>query len=128
MSQTKAIVCKEDKSTMSKIWDKMVDRYIKGEKNKIKHAPFALKIISILEPESAPILKPIEEFLKTDEGKKFTEIATNNYDALGSVMKFDFSTAKEQYGDSLKKLETEEGIGMIQGLKDTIVEVKGMSK
>ena len=128
MEETNSLVVKEKKNTVAKIWNKIVGTHVKYQKTSLKMAPLTLKVVSIIEPEAAPVLKPLSKFLKTKEGKKFTEVMSNNYDAMGNLLTGKVDEAKNQFKNNISNINSEEGLKSISGMKDTIDEIKGMTK
>ena len=128
MKETNSLVVKEKKNTVAKIWNKIVGARVKYQKTSLKMAPLTLKVVSIIEPEAAPVLEPLSKFLKTKEGKKFTEVMSNNYDAMGNLLTGKVDEAKNQFKNNISNISSEEGLKSISGMKDTIDEIKGMTK
>lgn len=122
-----SIVVKEKKGTVAKLWKGAVKTGVSIEKLKLKAAPFVLKVVSIFAPECAPVCLAIEKFLKSDAGKKYMEVADRNFDALESGLTGDFEGAKNHIEENLDSLSGGEGETLINGIKDTVDEVKGMS-
>ena len=128
MEETNSLVVKEKKNTVAKIWNKIVGAHVKYQKTSLKMAPLTLKVVSIIEPEAAPVLKPLSKFLKTKGGKKFTEVMSNSYDAMGNLLTGKVDEAKNQFKNNISNISSEEGLKSISGMKDTIDEIKGMTK
>ena len=122
----KSIIVKETKETAMKLWKGAVKIKIGVEKVKLKLTPTVLKVASVIAPECAPVCLAVAKFLKSDAGKKYIEITERNYDALERALTGDLEGAKEKVKENIDSLSDGKGDELIDGIKDTVDEIKGM--
>lgn len=123
-----AIVVKEDKSKLKKIWDKVVDGYVQHEKFQLKMMPAAVKICTFIAPEADPILVPLGAFLSTGAGKRVLDIASGNYDALGAAAKGDFSQLSDRISVVFDFMKSSDGKDTLEAITEIAKESGGMHK
>ena len=121
------ILFKESRKMMENMRKKALKKEINQNRRMIKHAPLTLKILSIFKPELAPVLKPLSDFLKSDSGKKVTEVALNNCDAMDNAIDGNIEEAKERIKGSFDMIKSEEGLNSLVDLKNFISQTKGLN-
>ena len=76
------VILTESKGTIQKILEKTIKAHTTINKIQIKMTPVVLKVTSILVPETAPVILPLYNFLKTDQGKKMLEMGILNQEII----------------------------------------------
>lgn len=128
MEETNVLAVKEEKGTIKKIWEKIVNANVKRQQMHLKSAPITLAVVSVFVPEVAPVLTKISEFLKTDTGKRLIEITNKGYESVGEVLKGNMESVEEEYKKGLNLFSENEAGKMALDVRNLIGEIKGMSK
>ncbi len=128
MEETNVLAVKEEKGTIKKLWDKIVNASVKRQQMQLKAAPVTLAVVSVFVPEAAPILTKISGFLKTDTGKRLTEITNKGYESVGEVLKGNLDSVSEEYKQGLNLFSENEAGKMALDVRNFISEIKGMTK
>ena len=76
------VILTESKGTIQKILEKTIKTHTTINKIQIKMTPVVLKVTSILVPGTAPVILPLYNFLKTDQGKKMLEMGLINQEIM----------------------------------------------
>lgn len=128
METTQAVVVKEDKKTLVKIWDRMSKSFKREMKVKRKLGPVALTIVSVIYPETAPIMLALSKFLKSKPADELEKIESELFDAVSDYLNGDKESAKERIDEVLNYITSDDGIKDMQDAKrdiDDMIELSG---
>ena len=128
MENVDAIVVKEKKADLKKIWNKVVKIGIGLRKVEVKLAPMVLKVVSLFVPEAAPVLDSVSGFLLTDVGKKLTDMSTKGYDTVEKALTGNFEGAKKDISEGIKVINVDEGVKTLNETRDFINKMRAYAK
>ena len=104
------VILTESKGTIQKILEKTIKTHTTINKIQIKMTPVVLKVTSILVPETAPVILPLYNFLKTDQGKKMLEMGLINQEIIREYAK---EAAAEMLESNLDIITGDDGVTML---------------
>lgn len=107
------VILTESKETVQKILKKTVNLYTTIQKIQIKMTPVVLKVTSILVPETAPVILPLYNFLKTDQGKKMLEMGILNQEIIREYVNGNKEAAAEMFNSNLDIITGDDGVTML---------------
>lgn len=114
------VILTESKETVQKILKKTVNLYTTIQKIQIKMTPVVLKVTSILVPETAPVILPLYNFLKTDQGKKMLEMGILNQEIIREYVNGNKEAAAEMFESNLDRIAGDDGVTMFNGFTDAV--------
>ena len=128
---TNSIVVKEEKSVLSKIWEKLVNLGVAIQEVNVDLTKTRIKVLSVFCPELKPILLPVEEFYKSDSGKKYLEGRKQGFRLAGNILKGETDEAKKQCQEMVESISSESGEKMIDDINGMVKDINsagGMQK
>lgn len=114
------VILTESKETVQKILKKTVNLYTTIQKIQIKMTPVVLKVTSILVPETAPVILPLYNFLKTDQGKKMLEMGILNQEIIREYVNGNKEAAAEMFESNLDRIAGDDVVTMFNGFTDAV--------
>ena len=118
------VILTESKGTIQKILEKTIKTHTTINKIQIKMTPVVLKVTSILVPETAPVILPLYNFLKTDQGKKMLEMGLINQEIIREYFIGNKEAAAEMFKSNLDIITGDDGVTMFNGFADAVNEVE----
>lgn len=103
----------ESKGTIQKILEKTIKAHTTINKIQIKMTPVVLKVTSILVPGTAPVILPLYNFLKTDQGKKMLEMGLINQEIIREYASGNKEAAAEMLESNLDIITGDDGVTML---------------
>ena len=107
------VILTESKGTIQKILEKTIKAHTTINKIQIKMTPVVLKVTSILVPETAPVILPLYNFLKTDQGKKMLEMGLINQEIIREYASGNKEVAAEMLESNLDIITGDDGVTML---------------
>lgn len=107
------VILTESKGTIQKILEKTIKTHTTINKIQIKMIPVVLKVTSILVPETAPVILPLYNFLKTDQGKKMLEMGLINQEIIREYVSGNKEAAAEMLESNLDIITGDDGVTML---------------
>lgn len=107
------VILTESKETIQKILKKTVKVHTTINKIQIKMTPVVLKVTSILVPGTAPVILPLYNFLKTDQGKKMLEMGLINQEIIREYVNGNKEAAAEMFESNLDIITGDDGVTML---------------
>lgn len=107
------VVLTESKGTIQKILEKTIKAHTTINKIQIKMTPVVLKVTSILVPGTAPVILPLYNFLKTDQGKKMLEMGLINQEIIREYASGNKEAAAEMLESNLDIITGDDGVTML---------------
>ena len=107
------VILTESKGTIQKILEKTIKTHTTINKIQIKMTPVVLKVTSILVPEKAPVILPLYNFLKTDQGKKMLEMGLINQEIIREYVSGNKEAAAEMLESNLDIITGDDGVTML---------------
>lgn len=107
------VILTESKGTIQKILEKTIKTHTTINKIQIKMTPVVLKVTSILVPETAPVILPLYNFLKTDQGKKMLEMGLINQEIIREYASGNKEAAAEMLESNLDIITGDDGVTML---------------
>lgn len=107
------VILTESKGTIQKILEKTIKAHTTINKIQIKMTPVVLKVTSILVPETAPVILPLYNFLKTDQGKKMLEMGLINQEIIREYVSGNKEAAAEMLESNLDIITGDDGVTML---------------
>lgn len=107
------VILTESKETVQKILEKTIKVHTTINKIQIKMTPVVLKVTSILVPETAPVILPLYNFLKTDQGKKMLEMGLINQEIIREYVSGNKEAAAEMLESNLDIITGDDGVTML---------------
>ncbi len=107
------VILTESKGTIQKILEKTIKTHTTINKIQIKMTPVVLKVTSILVPETAPVILPLYNFLKTDQGKKMLEMGLINQEIIREYASGSKEAAAEMLESNLDIITGDDGVTML---------------
>ncbi len=107
------VILTESKGTIQKILEKTIKTHTTINKIQIKMTPVVLKVTSILVPETAPVILPLYNFLKTDQGKKMLEMGLINQEIIREYVSGNKEAAAEMLESNLDIITGDDGVTML---------------
>ena len=107
------VILTESKGTIQKILEKTIKAHTTINKIQIKMTPVVLKVTSILVPETAPVILPLYNFLKTDQGKKMLEMGLINQEIIREYASGNKEAAAEMLESNLDIITGDDGVTML---------------
>lgn len=107
------VILTESKGTIQKILEKTIKAHTTINKIQIKMTPVVLKVTSILVPETAPVILPLYNFLKTDQGKKMLEMGLINQEIIREYVSGNKEAAAEMLESNLDRITGDDGVTML---------------
>lgn len=107
------VILTESKGTIQKILEKTIKAHTTINKIQIKMTPVVLKVTSILVPETAPVILPLYNFLKTDQGKKMLEMGLINQEIIREYTSGNKEAAAEMLESNLDIITGDDGVTML---------------
>ena len=98
-----AIVVKEDKKLVKRMWDGIVDTKVMVNKVLIKGIPISCVVASVFAPEAAIVLLPTALFFQSKTGKKFLNFAMNSEEVSGEFWKGNFEEASNRVEEAAQE-------------------------
>ena len=118
------IVLKEDRSTVKKMWEGIVNFKVKANQIFIKGTPVLFAVSSVFAPEAAPALLAVATFLETKTGQDLLKFAMKTEEISGDVWKGDTTEAKDKINQGLEDM-LKSDINYAEVLKDVNVLSRG---
>ncbi len=118
-----ALVVKEKKSLVKKMWDGIVDTKVKINQVLIKGVPIGCVVTSIFAPEAAIALVPIALFFTTKTGKNLLNFAIRNEELSGELWKGNVTEVNEQIKEDTDKFLNQDID--VQGMIDDVSTISG---
>lgn len=119
------VILTESKGTIQKILEKTIKAHTTINKIQIKMTLVVLKVTSILVPETAPVILPLYNFLKTDQGKKMLEMGILNQEIIREYVSGNKEAAAEMFKSNLDIITGDDGVTMFNGFADAVVNAVG---
>lgn len=116
------VILTESKGTVQKILKKTVKVHTTINKIQIKMTPVVLKVTSILVPETAPVILPLYNFLKTDQGKKMLEMGLINQEIIREYVSGNKEAAAEMFKSNLDRIAEDD---TLKKFADAVVNAVG---
>lgn len=116
------VILTESKGTIQKILEKTIKAHTTINKIQIKMTPVVLKVTSILVPETAPVILPLYNFLKTDQGKKMLEMGILNQEIIREYVSGNKEAAAEMFKSNLDRIT---GDDTLKNFADAVVNAVG---
>lgn len=107
------VILTESKGTIQKILEKTIKAHTTINKIQIKMTPVVLKVTSILVPETAPVILPLYNFLKTDQGKKMLEMGLINQEIIREYVSGNKEAAAEILESNLDIITGDDSVTML---------------
>lgn len=107
------VILTESKGTIQKILEKTIKAHTTINKIQIKMTPVVLKVTSILVPGTAPVILPLYNFLKTDQGKKMLEMGLINQEIIREYASGSKEAAAEMLESNLDIITGDDGVTML---------------
>lgn len=107
------VILTESKGTIQKILEKTIKAHTTINKIQIKMTPVVLKVTSILVPGTAPVILPLYNFLKTDQGKKMLEMGLINQEIIREYVSGNKEAAAEMLESNLDIITGDDGVTML---------------
>lgn len=107
------VILTESKGTIQKILEKTIKAHTTINKIQIKMTPVVLKVTSILVPGTAPVILPLYNFLKTDQGKKMLEMGLINQEIIREYASGNKEAAVEMLESNLDIITGDDGVTML---------------
>ena len=107
------VILTESKGTIQKILEKTIKTHTTINKIQIKMTPVVLKVTSILVPGTAPVILPLYNFLKTDQGKKMLEMGLINQEIIREYASGNKEAAAEMLESNLDIITGDDGVTML---------------
>lgn len=107
------MILTESKGTIQKILEKTIKAHTTINKIQIKMTPVVLKVTSILVPGTAPVILPLYNFLKTDQGKKMLEMGLINQEIIREYASGNKEAAAEMLESNLDIITGDDGVTML---------------
>lgn len=107
------VILTESKGTIQKMLEKTIKAHTTINKIQIKMTPVVLKVTSILVPETAPVILPLYNFLKTDQGKKMLEMGLINQEIIREYVSGSKEAAAEMLESNLDIITGDDGVTML---------------
>lgn len=107
------VILTESKGTIQKILEKTIKTHTTINKIQIKMTPVVLKVTSILVPETAPVILPLYNFLKTDQGKKMLEMGLINQEIIREYVSGNKEAAAEMLESNLDIITGDDSVTML---------------
>lgn len=107
------VILTESKGTIQKILEKTIKAHTTINKIQIKMTPVVLKVTSILVPGTAPVILPLYNFLKTDQGKKMLEMGLINQEIIREYASGNKEAAAEMLESNLDIITGDDGVTML---------------
>lgn len=107
------VILTESKGTIQKILEKTIKAHTTINKIQIKMTPVVLKVTSILVPETAPVILPLYNFLKTDQGKKMLEMGLINQEIIREYVSGNKEAAAEMLESNLDIITGDDSVTML---------------
>lgn len=107
------VILTESKGTIQKILEKTIKTHTTINKIQIKMTPVVLKVTSILVPGTAPVILPLYNFLKTDQGKKMLEMGLINQEIIREYVSGNKEVAAEMLESNLDIITGDDGVTML---------------
>lgn len=107
------VILTESKGTIQKILEKTIKAHTTINKIQIKMTPVVLKVTSILVPGTAPVILPLYNFLKTDQGKKMLEMGLINQEIIREYVNGNKEAAAEMLESNLDIITGDDGVTML---------------
>lgn len=107
------VILTESKGTIQKMLEKTIKAHTTINKIQIKMTPVVLKVTSILVPETAPVILPLYNFLKTDQGKKMLEMGLINQEIIREYVSRSKEAAAEMLESNLDIITGDDGVTML---------------
>lgn len=107
------VILTESKGTIQKILEKTIKTHTTINKIQIKMTPVVLKVTSILVPGTAPVILPLYNFLKTDQGKKMLEMGLINQEIIREYTSGNKEAAAEMLESNLDIITGDDGVTML---------------
>lgn len=107
------VILTESKETIQKILEKTIKVHTTINKIQIKMTPVVLKVTSILVPGTAPVILPLYNFLKTDQGKKMLEMGLINQEIIREYVSGNKEAAAEMLESNLDIITGDDGVTML---------------
>lgn len=114
------VILTESKGTIQKILEKTIKAHTTINKIQIKMTPVVLKVTSILVPETAPVILPLYNFLKTDQGKKMLEMGLRNQEIICEYFSRNKAAAAGNLESNLDIITGDDGVSMWIDFADTV--------
>lgn len=107
------VILTESKGTIQKMLEKTIKAHTTINKIQIKMTPVVLKVTSILVPGTAPVILPLYNFLKTDQGKKMLEMGLINQEIIREYASGNKEAAAEMLESNLDIITGDDGVTML---------------
>lgn len=114
------VILTESKGTIQKILEKTIKAHTTINKIQIKMTPVVLKVTSILVPGTAPVILPLYNFLKTDQGKKMLEMGLINQEIIREYASGNKEAAAEMLESNLDIITGDDGVTMFNGFAGAV--------
>lgn len=116
------VILTESKGTIQKILEKTIKAHTTINKIQIKMTPVVLKVTSILVPGTAPVILPLYNFLKTDQGKKMLEMGLINQEIIREYASGNKEAAAEMLESNLDIITGDDGVTMLNDFAGAVAE------